>query len=335
MRAISLFSGAGGFDSGAKMAGIDVLLAVEHDEQACDTFAANHPAIPLHRGDVRDIDWGDYLSPPPEGAINPHNWVADIDVVFGGPPCQPFSCAANGSRGQSDTRDMVPEFLRCVREVKPMFFVMENVPSLAAPRHKKYFSSVLAQMEEMGYAVSHRVLDASKFGVCQKRRRLFVIGVLGGPAVDMPALSLCRRPSLEYYLHVCIQPVGFGPAVIYAKNPVLRRSVGGSLLVNGRGKPITKLSNTITAGSGNGRHIIDPGGVLQEYHKSLHAGGPVRTGRVEGVRRMSFMEATLVQDFPWYYDWRGSSSSRWRQVGNAVPPRLACAVLGMLEVGHE
>ena len=316
MKAVELFSGAGGFGLGLKYAGVKVVAAFEYNEDAAKTYALNLDDV-VTVADVRDVDFRPYKG---------------VDLVVGGPPCQPFSCASVVSKGKEDPRDMIPQFIRAVAEIRPKIFLMENVPSLAAPRHRAYLQSILSQFAELGYNVDYAVLKASDFGLPTKRRRIFVAGRLDGkPKFPLspgtaPATISCRKLLDLTDLTEC------STNIIYAKNPVVHRSVGGSLLVNGRGKVLDPdaPANTVLANASSGRHIVDPNGVFAEYHAHLQAGGKPRTGKVFGCRRINLLEAKRIQTFPDGFTTLGSNNSQWKQIGNAVPPRFAAAVIHTL-----
>ena len=122
--AISLFCGAGGFCEGARLAGWQVVSAVESDPQACRTHAANFPEVDLHEGDIQGFLKGRGRVPPEQ----------PIDIVYGGPPCQGFSQI--GPRDLSDPRNaLYKEFVRICRTVKARAFVMENVPNMVAMKN--------------------------------------------------------------------------------------------------------------------------------------------------------------------------------------------------------
>ena len=313
MKALDIFSGAGGMSIGATYAGIEISCAIARDQDAAETYARNfeHPML---CADVR--------------AVKLSTFRDQVDLVFGGPPCQPFSRRSSKSKGKDDLRNMLPAFLDALVQVDPASFIMENVPALLGARHRQYLTRILETCEWLGYHVSYGVLAAKDFGVSTKRRRLFIIGNKEKP-VALPKPTAKAPPAGGLLLDHVKDP---GPAVVYAKNPVLRKSVQGALLVNGNGKVIPEdgYCQAIVCSSGNGRHIVDPSGVLQTYLDQLKAGGPARTGRVPFVRRILFEEALRFQGLAAGFAFSGSDASRWRQVGNAVPPQMAEAVFTAL-----
>lgn len=169
VRAVSLFCGAGGFCEGARMAGWQVVAAVESDTQACDTHAANFPEVKLHEGDIAGFlkgrGWRQALGSDP------------IDVVYGGPPCQGFSQI--GPRDLSDPRNaLYKEFVRICRVVRARAFVMENVPNMVAMRNGHFRTEILSAFASAGYRRTAIVpVLASEFGVPQDRRRVFIFGI--------------------------------------------------------------------------------------------------------------------------------------------------------------
>lgn len=127
----------------------------------CDLLAKRFPDVP-NLGDVSGVDWTEY-----EGSV---------DVIIGGSPCQAFSLAGR-RRGLMDERGLLMlEFVRCVREVKPRWVIWENVPGVLSQDKGRAFGTLLGELEDCGYALAWRVLDAQFFGVPQRRRRVFLVG---------------------------------------------------------------------------------------------------------------------------------------------------------------
>lgn len=315
--AIDLFAGAGGLSYGLQMAGWKPIAACDFDPSACDTYRANI-AADVFCGDVRNVDWARFRG--------------KASLVAGGPPCQPFSVAGN-QLASADTRDMLPEFVRAVKEVRPKLFLMENVAGLVSARNLTYFEKRLDELRDLGYEVTFKVLNAADYGVPQERLRVIVVGTRLGRVVRFPARTYGTNARSHRSAGEALE--GVAPDVpnnaitTYARNPVVRPSPWAGMLVNGGGRPINlgRPSQTIPASAGGNRtHILDEDGVLLEYHQQLLSGGKIRSGLVPNVRRLTARESARLQSFPDTFSFTGERSSIYRQIGNAVPPLLAKAV---------
>ncbi len=316
---IDLFAGAGGLTLGLKQAGVKTVCAAERDAHRVCTFAKHTPAADLLAADIRQVDFSRYRR--------------KVDLVYGGPPCQPFS--SGGLRNAAaDHRDMIPSFIQTVKEVQPLAFLMENVPGLVAGDRAAYLSRILAAFQELDYRVAWKVVNAADFGVPQKRRRLFVVGMrhrrfrfpkeTHGPARKHPHVAVAD----------VLPPHQLGAAnpskVFYAKTPDLRPSPHDGHLFNGGGRPIdrSKPCHTILASAGgNKTHFFDELALVPAYHRHLQKGGAPRNGTLPSARRLTVLESALLQTFPADLVFAGPRSSQYHQVGDAVPPLLA-AVLG-------
>ncbi len=311
--AIDLFCGAGGLSLGLEEAGFETVLAVEYEQNACDTYHAAMPHVRLHPGDVRHVDFT--------------KWQG-VDLIAGGPPCQPFSTGGQ-RRGRLDERDLLPEFVRAVLEARPRAFLMENVPGLASTTHREYLREALRPLFDLYRVSGPHVLNAADYGVPQSRRRLIVAGVLEGefclPAGD-PQHPVPAGTVLS------VQPVGEPNTskIVYAKNPDLRPNPYHGQLFNGggRGLDLEAPAPTILASAGgNKTHFLDVGGHVPPYHRHLMTGGKPRTGELPEARRLTVSECAALQTFPMEMKFHGARSAQYTQVGNAVPPKLA-AILG-------
>lgn len=172
--AIDLFAGAGGMTLGFEQAGFDVLLSVEMDPVHCAVHEFNFPFWKILCKSVVEVTGEEIRSYP---SIDDR----DIDVIFGGPPCQGFSLM--GKRILDDPRNsLVFHFLRLINELRPKYFVMENVAGLTVGRSKQILLDILAKFKECEYEVKedYQVLNAAFFGVPQSRKRLFLIGCRKG-----------------------------------------------------------------------------------------------------------------------------------------------------------
>lgn len=190
MRSIELFSGAGGLALGLEAAGFEHLALVERNKDACATLRLNRPKWNLLESDVRKIDFSAFVG---------------ADLVAGGPPCQPFSIGGK-AQGYDDLRDMFPQAVRAVREIRPQAFMFENVRGLLREGFRNYVEFVRLQLTYPDFPVSHNVTwetnlqrlqkhhtsshrqsglsyqvsihlaDAADFGVPQRRHRVFFVG---------------------------------------------------------------------------------------------------------------------------------------------------------------
>lgn len=176
LAAVSVFSGAGGFCEGVRLADWKVVCAVEADARASLTHAANFDNVALFKGDIAR-----FLKDGQPGVPELAELVAQkIDVVYGGPPCQGFSQI--GPRNLNDPRNLLyEEFVRIVRLLRPRAFVMENVPNMVAMQNGHFKTKILGAFRNAGYARTAVLpLLASDFGVPQHRRRVFVFGLRDG-----------------------------------------------------------------------------------------------------------------------------------------------------------
>jgi DNA (cytosine-5)-methyltransferase 1 len=190
----------------------------------------------------------------------------------------------------------------------------------------------------LGYDVSWRVLNAADFGVPQSRRRLFVVGVRPGTAFAWPepthgpGRGSAHLPAGSV---VGAEPLGEPNRAIvtYAAKPSTRPNPYHGQVYNGGGRPIdlsAPAPTMLASMGGNKTPWVDTAGVVPEYHAHLLAGGAPRRGRVPGARRITVAEAAAIQSFPGWASFCGPRSSQYRQVGNAVPPRLAAAMAASL-----
>ncbi|HUY96351.1 MAG TPA: DNA cytosine methyltransferase [Verrucomicrobiae bacterium] len=327
--AVDLFCGAGGLSLGLSASGWQVVAAVDRDRDALDTYRGHHPGTAVTDGDIVGMTFR-----PLRGTVA---------LVAGGAPCQPFS--SGGLRlAAADDRDLLPAFFRVVAEVRPVAFLLENVPGLVTGTRRAYldrqlvrFRGLLAR-DDLGarYRLTMAVLNAADYGVPQNRRRLFLVGLQSKQPFEFPDPTHGPgRAAAHVGAGSCVdpvRPVGTpNPSIVtYARNPDLRPSPYDGHVYNGGGRPIdlARTSHTILASAGgNKTHWLDALGTVPAYHAHLRSGGAPRAGTVPGARRLTVEESALLQTFSVEVRFAGRRSSRYTQIGNAVPPRLA-AVIG-------
>jgi DNA (cytosine-5)-methyltransferase 1 len=325
--AISLYSGAGGLDSGFAASGFDIRWAIDNDPFAIETYNSN---LTPHGvcGDVLHVD------PPSE---------LEPTLVIGGPPCQGFSVI--GRMDPKDPRsEHVDHFLDVVEHVGPRAFVMENVKALAvSARWAPVRERLLERAAALGYERELFVLNACDYDVPQSRERMFLIGIRGAAPERPPAETADRPPTVRAALERLPR---FGESgndatcsarVIPASKPIMRPTAHrGSLLFNGSGRPLDLdgPAKTLPASmGGNATPIIDQEELehgaeswVVGYHRRLQEGKPPLKRAPSRLRRITVQEAAALQTFPLGWTFAGPRVAQYRQVGNAVPPNLAEAV---------
>ncbi len=202
--AVDLFAGAGGMTLGFEQAGFDVLASVEIDPIHCATHEFNFPMCSILCKDVAELTGSEIRK---KSAIGRR----EIDVVISGSPCQGFSLM--GKRDVDDPRNsLIFHFLRLVLELKPKFFVMENVPGIVAGEHKELLNILISSFGESGYQVeeNYQVLNAAHYGVPQARKRLFLIGCKKDfelPKYPQPTTMLPKKKLPKRYKKVNLPAV--------------------------------------------------------------------------------------------------------------------------------
>ena len=325
--AVSLYSGAGGLDYGFLSAGIETTWANDIDPAAVETHNKLFGHDVARDGDIRTRK----KELPRPGTA---------DLVIGGPPCQGFSVA--GKMDPNDPRSRhVWDFLGVVKHMRPRAFVMENVKALAmnrrwiALRDQLFSASV-----KMGYSTQILLLNASHFGVPQARERMFLIGLRNGHPPVVPITSTAQAlPSVRSAIET-LPPLGkpgndslCTAKVTPAKKPVLRRSPFAGMIFNGHGRPLDleRPALTLPASMGGNRtpivdqHQLERRGEswVIDYHEHLWNGGDPVARVPDHLRRLTVEEAAAIQTFPRGMHLGGRQSAQYRQIGNAVPPKLA------------
>ncbi len=330
MKCVSLYTGCGGLDLGFHDAGYTTIWANDIDPFALDTYSKEllrrgHSMPEIHCGDISKTKL------PKAGSA---------DVVIGGPPCQGFSVA--GRMDPHDPRSrQVWEFFRVVEHIRPRAFVMENVKALASnARWAGTIRALEAKGEKLGYRTRLMVLNAANFGVAQLRERMFLVGLMEG-LMPKPVGSRIRKtvraalselPSYgEEGNHSICKAI-----VTTAKIPVLRKSPFAGMLFNGQGRPIDleAPAPTLPASMGGNRTPIIDQQCLAEntepwvvgYHSHLMADGRILAEVPKRLRRLTVEEAACLQGFPQGMSFSGSQCTKFRQIGNSVPPALGKAV---------
>lgn len=201
LKAISLFSGVGGFEIGLGRAGIDTVLQVESDPWCLSVLERHWPDVE-RIDDVRRVCVGEPAErSPADGLRSPvdirgrQTWArlpGNIDLVYGGFPCQDLSVAGKRAGLSGERSGLWHEFRRVLSELRPRWTLIENVPGLLSSNGGADFGVLLRGLDDLGYGVAWRVLDARWFGVPQRRRRVFIVGCLGDARRAAQVLAVCE-----------------------------------------------------------------------------------------------------------------------------------------------
>ena len=342
MKFIDLFCGCGGLSEGFRLAGYDCVAGIDNNAAAIKTFKRNFPEAKALCKDLLSVDSEQILK-----ELGP---LDDIDVIIGGPPCQGFSSANRYKNETADPRNkLFFQFVKFVDIAKPKVVLIENVRGIITSDNGYAKDRIYEIFQERGYKVNHQILDASEYGVPQKRLRNFFV-IVRKDAFDF---SLVEKSSKKTTVKEAIgelyelnSPGNEGALIDYpvdAKTDYQKYLRKGSLgLMNHDVRyPAEKVQERISfvPQGGNWRDVpnhlwptdrdnrhssaykrlceedvsctIDTGNNHSNYFHPLY-------NRLPTVR-----EAARLQSFPDSFIFEGNRSEQYRQVGNAVPPMLA------------
>lgn len=311
---ISLFSGAGGLDKGFEMAGFDIKWANEFDSTIWETFEYNFPNTLLDKRNIRHV---------------PSIDIPECIGIIGGPPCQSWS-EAGALRGINDARgQLFYEFIRILKDKKPLFFLAENVEGMLAKRHSIALSNIKKLFKDSGYNLSFHLVNANNYNVPQDRKRVIFVGyrkdlnlIFNFPEVQdykpvlkdaiwdlrtsaIPAKEKnytngneCKLPNHEYMIG--------GFSTIYMSRNRVRawNEPSFTIQAGGRHAPIHPQAPKMTFIEQNKREFVK--------------------GKEELYRRLSVRECARIQTFPDNFIFKYTNvANGYKFVGNAVPVNMA------------
>lgn len=344
IKAISLFSGAGGFDIGSHMAGIPVVFSIDIEEDCIETLKLNEifkETKKVH-GDLFD-----YSSEEIKASLGDN--YNGKKILIGGAPCQPFS--KNGywvtnkvRKGIDDPRaKLVNQFLRVLIDIKPEGFVFENVESLLHPTNKIIVDSFLEIVKSEGFKTKVIRANALDYGVAQKRKRLFIIGTKGEFKDKEPVKThfppeIASKKNLQPYVNVGEVINEFDTDEYFEEQEL---TVGGTYHEELKEVPPGMNYKALTAWAGypNPKFVADKR--FWNFLLKLHPEKPSWTITAQpgpwvgpfhwNSRRLRVPEIAAIQSFPKDYKFYGSRRSIQKQIGNAVPPLMAKAMINFLK----
>jgi DNA (cytosine-5)-methyltransferase 1 len=372
--AADFFSGAGGLSLGLEQAGFKVVLGADHEPFANRTHAHHFGGL--------SVDW-DLSDPAVVARVGDLVREAEIDLIAGGPPCQPFSKAGrsmiryrvqSGLRDPHDERrDLWRSFLEIIDRARPKAVLMENVPDMALDREMFILRSIVEELEQMGYSVEERVVDTWRYGVPQFRQRLILVALQNNTHFEWPA-EVVQKVTVW-------NAIGDLPEVEGGWRPE-----GGEHGWADYARPVTKFQHEMRSGISaedahkvfdhitrpvrdddreafesmthatkytdlNQEHQRYRGDIFDDKYNRLNENDLSRTITAhiakDGYwyihprqsRTLTVREAARLQTFPDDFRFDGPPSAAFRQIGNAVPPRLGFvigqAIQESLELGRD
>lgn len=286
---LDLFAGCGGLALGFEAQGFET-LGFEMDADCCATYRHN-----LH-GDCLQVKLDTGCTFP------------KAQVVIGGPPCQPFSVGGH-QNGIRDARDGFPAFITAVEQAQPDIWMFENVRGLMY-RNRAYLDAIIEELEGLGYVVEFKLLNAVHHGVPQNRERVIVVGHRGEFHYPIPQVE--RVTAGAALAELATQVHADSKFLTESMNTYVAKYEKASSCVTPRDLHLDRPARTVTC-----RNLA---GATGDMHRVK-----LPDGR---RRRLTVREAARLQSFPDSFEFQGSETSAYTQIGNAVPPMLAYAIAG-------
>lgn len=325
---VSLFSGAGGLDIGFEKAGFHTVFATDVWDVACETLKKNNVADTVFCGDIRDINFKSLKKQ-----------IGEIDILIGGPPCPPYSQTRHyligkaGGFEDEHTGFAVPEYFRALKEIKPKVFMFENVDGFTFKTHQHEFDYLKKKADELGYDITFGVVNCANYGVPQTRKRFFCVGIRKGLPKFIfpeethadPAKCTLKKPWIT-----CGEVIGDFDNI--TEEEKLQRP----------GAKDYDLLCEIPAGN-NYLYFTEKRGYPEPKFKwksrywtfllkltpdrpswTIQASFSTNQGPFHWRNRfLRIEELKRIQTIPDEYELTGEFKDQWKQIGNAVPSKMA------------
>lgn len=299
LKSIEICAGAGGQALGLEMAGFKHIALVEYEKKYCEILKKNRPEWNIICEDVKNFSGKPYRN--------------KIDLLAGGVPCPPFSVAGK-QLGSDDERDLFPEALRLIEEINPKAVMLENVRGFLDPTFKDYRESILKRIDELGYNVQIKLLNASDYGVPQLRPRIVIVGI----RKDVQGKFSYPLPTSEK-----VKTVGETLLDLMKKNQWQN--------ANEWAKQASTIAPTIVGGSKkHGGPDLGPIRARKAWAqlgvdgKGIANEAPEKD--FEGMPRLTPRMIARIQGFPDTWNFGDKKTAACRMIGNAFPPPVAKAV---------
>lgn len=348
MKVADLFAGVGGLSQGFIKAGFSIDLAVEFDSSIAKAYQLNHPGTKVYNEDICNMNFSKI-----------HMQHPNIDVVVGGPPCQGFSQKGKRLKLDDPRNFLFQRFVDFVKEFKPKYFVLENVPNIITTAEGFFKEQIISAFSALGYNLSCGVLCALDFGLPQDRRRAVFIGALNKPAPSLPipngkkcniAQAIYDLPFIKSGEGDEISSYDKAPSSEYQMELRSNETILHNHIATNHSK--SALAKLALIPKGKGKEVL-PKELLT---KSIYSGtwcrlledgyAPTITTRFDTPssgrfthpildRCLTIREAARIQSFPDSFVFYGNRTSQMKQVGNAVPPLLAYEIAKVIINHHN
>ncbi|MBA4768000.1 MAG: DNA cytosine methyltransferase [Porphyrobacter sp.] len=304
MQSIEFCAGAGGQALGLEQAGYQHTALVEIEADYCKTLRLNRPAWDVRCADMNAFDGSSFNG---------------VELMAGGLPCPPFSVAGK-QLGDLDERNLFPAAIRLIDEIKPKAVMIENVRGFLSPVFEEYRLHLKAEFKKLGYVVDWRLLNASDFGVPQLRPRVVIVALKQehADAFEWPEVLPHNPLTVGEVLRDMMAANGWPGAARWARgaNDIAPTIVGGSKKHGGPDLGPTRARKAWAALGVEGRTIADA----------------APDADFCGMPRLTVAMVARLQGFPSGWQFYGRKTTAYRQVGNAFPPPVACAVASKIKV---
>jgi len=358
MKSLEIFSGAGGLAKGLELAGFSHSAFVEYNKDACTSLKSNFKSEKVFHGDIADFDLAK---------------LSNIDLIAGGPPCQPFSLGGK-HQAHNDSRDMFPYAINTIEKLQPKAFLFENVKGLLRTSFRDYFDYILLRLTYPNckiktsesweyhlerlkkitcntyngilYKVTYKLVNAADYGIPQKRERVLIVGIRSDLGVDWQFSTATHSEDRLNWDKYVSHTYWKRHDLPIQTNEDLAKSLQKKYGILPPEKEAWQTVRDCLLGvpHPNDRHEIDAhiykegakiypghtGSVIDQPSKTIKAGGHGVPGgenmiryEDDSVRYFTVYEAKLIQTFPKSYIISGAWGEAMRQIGNAVPVKLA------------
>lgn len=291
--AVDLFAGCGGMSLGFEAAGFET-IGYEKNTDACSTYNNNLTGRCF------------------ETHLNLDTQFPKADIVIAGPPCQPFSVLGNQS-GNNDSRNGFPVCISAIEQISPSVFVLENVKGLLG-KNQWYLNYLLEQFQNLGYNYKVMLLNAKHYAVPQNRERVFIIGCKQKEINEIPS---------QGFIITAAQALG---------QKIFENNDNAKFLTPEMDEYIAKYERASKCITARDLHLNKPSRTLTCRNLAGSTGDMVRINLQNGKRRrLNIHEASCLQSFPEWFEFKGNETSIFNQIGNAVPPMMAYHVANVIK----